>query len=445
MALHFIARLKSRIENENVLLAAGFSSLIVRGLGSVVTFLLGVVLARHLGPQQFGVYGLILASALLLSVIAQAGLPTLSTREIAVGLSRGEWSRLKGVFVGFGRFVLTASVVIGTLLAVTAISWRGLFATQSIGFAAGALLIPLLALTALVAGQLRGLHKVVVSQGIETLVRPALTLLCMGIALTSIGLTASTAIFMTIIAAMLSLAFGLARLRREVPTEVREAEPVYSSREWTRSAWPLASVDILRQVEANYGILLLGILASDQVTGIFRLALAVTVASATPLGIFHMVLSPTLARLSAHGQHSSLQRVLGRSAALMFGMLAAVAMLLLFAGQWVIVVVFGVEYLDAWPPMMFLVFAQVVNGAFGMGSILLAMGGGERQLTTSYVMSVIVGIGVAISLVDTHGAAGVAAAAIVAAVIQNALVWRAVHSQFGLDCTPFALLTVPRR
>ena len=74
-----------------------FWSAVLRGAGSAASFLLGVQLARFLMPEGFGLYAIVIAFAQMMCVVAQAGLPTLAVREIAIGIQSRDWSLIRGM------------------------------------------------------------------------------------------------------------------------------------------------------------------------------------------------------------------------------------------------------------------------------------------------------------------------------------------------------------
>ena len=80
----------------------------VRLLGMAASFIMGVLLARWLSPAGFGTYGIIVALALVLSVVAQFGLPTLATREVSVAFAEQRWSGLRGYCQTFAKIVAAA-------------------------------------------------------------------------------------------------------------------------------------------------------------------------------------------------------------------------------------------------------------------------------------------------------------------------------------------------
>ena len=88
-----IARLfTSRIGRETL----GSMGLKLTSVGLV--FLSTVILARMLGPADYGVYSYVYALISLLSVPSEFGLPTLVIRETASGMVRQDYAAVQGVW-----------------------------------------------------------------------------------------------------------------------------------------------------------------------------------------------------------------------------------------------------------------------------------------------------------------------------------------------------------
>ena len=409
----------------------------VRLLGMAASFIMGVLLARWLSPAGFGTYGIIVALALVLSVVAQFGLPTLATREVSVAFAEQRWSGLRGYCQTFAKIVAAASIVLGVVWACLAAAVPTLTGSTGANLA-GALLVPLFALTVLVSAELRAVDRIVLGQSLEVALRPAL--LC-GLLLLTIGanLTAPIAVALNVIASTVTLAAGLIWLRSSIPQPARRSA-AEQPKGWFRPAAALAAVDVLKQLDVTYGMLLLGALSREAEAGYFRVALATIIFVSTPLSIFNVVLAPALARLFAQGERERLQRILTLSASAMFATTIAALLVVFFAGKLLIRLVFGASYEPAWLPLLLLTCAQVINGFFGVGWVLLSMSGGERRLTTSFMVSVAVSILAAIPLTAFFGAAGAGAAAIIGASIQNLLAWRSVRLHSSLESSAAGFL-----
>lgn len=412
-------------------------NLVMRLAGMGASLLLGIVLARYLGPSQFGIYGIFISLAMILSVAARLGFPNLATREMAVAVHREEWTLAKGVIHWFGRTILLLSLLASAGLLLGILIWTGSTRSLWFGYAVwSAALIPLLALGALVGAELRGLDRLVAGQSLDSFVRPALTcLFCVGAVLFLGSMTTAQALGLNAIASLLTLALGLLLLRLWVPLPVRRADPERHGWRWGKSALMLGAVDGLRQVDANLGLMILGALSQTPEAGYLRVALSAVVFVTLPQTVIHLVTGPTLARLGSTGEHLQLQGLLSQSAASLSLLTMLFLIILIVAGQPLIELMFGAAYRPAWLPLVFLAAAQLVNACFGIGWILMTMAGGERQLAQFYAVSVGVSILAGIPLCIAHGATGAAAAAILGALMQNLLVWRHVRLHHSVDCS----------
>ena len=102
------------------IMLTGFGSLVLRiaGLGS--TFLLGVVLARSLGPAEYGLYGLVTTIAALGMTSALIGTHHLAVREFSVLSAAGNWQTIRKLMRSFGIATSMASMFVVTFLACLA-------------------------------------------------------------------------------------------------------------------------------------------------------------------------------------------------------------------------------------------------------------------------------------------------------------------------------------
>ncbi len=422
------------------LVVASFWSMLLRGSGMLATFVLGIQLARYLGPAEYGVYGLVIAAAMLLSSIGQLGLPTLATREVALAWSRRDYPQLRGIFRWFGLACLAASALLAAGFAGAAV-WLPA-AAGSFGPAAviGAPLIPLFALTVLVSAELRAVGRLVLGQSLEILVRPlSQSILCLIVFLAVGALTARSALVLNVVASALALLLAMYWLRRELPAPARAAHPKHHAHQWLRSAAPLAVTDVLRQLDGVYALLLMGTLTSDIDTGIFRVAQASMMLVATPLFVVHIVVAPTLARLHHDGEQEKLQALVG-TAAVANTIVAIIGTLVIaVGGPELVSLVFGPAYAPAFGPLLILCFSQIASGLFGVGFVLLPMTGGGRELTIGFAVSVGVSIIVAVPLILTWGAIGAAVAAVVGWTVNGLVVRYFTRKRLGIETTPLGM------
>ena len=102
---------KAREASASGALRSSAQSLGLRIIGLVSTFGLGVILARALGPAEFGVYGLVIAIATVVGTVALVGTPQLAVREISVRIPLKDWTGVKSLLVGFAVVALAVSAL----------------------------------------------------------------------------------------------------------------------------------------------------------------------------------------------------------------------------------------------------------------------------------------------------------------------------------------------
>src|SRR5438045_2244419 len=110
-----VAAGRAMLTERRAVVHTGFWSLVLRIAGLVSGFALGVVLARVLGPAEFGIYGLVTTVSLLAVTVAQLGTPQLAVRELSVRSARGDWAGVKAILFRFGRATMIASTVLGAI------------------------------------------------------------------------------------------------------------------------------------------------------------------------------------------------------------------------------------------------------------------------------------------------------------------------------------------
>jgi O-antigen/teichoic acid export membrane protein len=387
----------AKSQRETVL--TGLSSLVLRLAGLLCTFGLGVVLARALGPAGFGIYGLVVSIAALGMTVSLLGTPQLAVRELSVRSARGDWGGVKALIRRFGL----ASAGAGLLMGALALGIGSFISTPGDGaplyLFLGALLTLTTTVTALIAAELRGLGAMLKGQFMDIAGRPAAAfLICLAIVLAGAPLGAVDALWIQVAVSAAAAAISLVWIRSILPVEARSMGAT-GQIAWVGAAAPLWLVDVLRQVDGTYGVILMGWFASPEELGIYRVAFSCMMVVAMPVSVLHIIQAPAVSKLYKFGEHEALQRLLSETSSWMVLLVAPITLAAWLIGRPAITLVFGAAYSDAWLPLFILCLAQLVFGVFGMGPILLAMCDGERHLIKLYVVSVGLAVLAAIPLV----------------------------------------------
>ena len=393
----------------------------LRLFGAAAAFASGVILARHLGPSALGIYGVVVAISAILATVAQLGLPALATREAAVNVETNDGERLASSVKWFHLATAAAGLFFGALLIVGALL-SGRLGMSWLTALGGALLVLPTALVTLSSATLRGLGRLLLGQMLDVAARPALFTVGLLALIWSAGaLSPASAMALNVAATAACAGVGLMWVLWSLRSISGALPGPPRTKEWAAAATPLLGTTLLMQVDAQYGVLLVGALSTAAMTGIVRIAYSAVGFVSLPNTVVAVVLSPTIARLHAAGDRAQLQAILRRSALLLLVAQCAIFAAALVLGKPFILVVFGPAYAEAWMPLVILCFAQVVASAFGISLAVLTMCGGERALFRAYALSVAASVLAAIPLTMVWHGIGVAAAAVVGAVVNGVL------------------------
>jgi O-antigen/teichoic acid export membrane protein len=413
---------------------------IVRMFGMVATFGVGVQLARYLGPKGVGIYGTVLSTMAVGSVVAQLGLPQLLTREIAVHATDGG-GRIKGAIASF-LIAIAVSSILGMAIGFLLLNvWHTVPTEFSRACLWGLPLIPLLAMTNLAIGGIRGAGKESAAQFYDAVLRPVLSVVGMFIAyqlLPKINPVNTIQIQGAVVAIGVVTAF--IALARYLPRSVFRSRATRHSHQWSQSAGHMAGTEILRIVDGNYPVLLMGAIATDAEAGVLRVALAMAAMIGVVSSLVNVAVMPRAAALFSNGNRDKLQELAATSAAttLLVACVATVGVLLI--GRTAILVVFGESFLSAWLVLLIFSLAYCVNGFFGSTASILNMSGHEYFVTRAYFVGLIVGV---IVTYGFYGLCGITAAGVgllVSEVVKGLMLWVHAGRQLHVDTSALAFV-----
>ena len=425
------------------------AAFVVRVSAVALNFLVNLGMARLLGAEGYGVFALVLAWSLVLSIPAGLGFDRLVTRELARMQVRPDPPSARSMLRVATVAVTAISVVAGALVLAAALFFGDGRLEGSFGaIAVGAVIVPLVTLTALHQGALLGVHRIIRGQLPDSIVRPGVLLALVAGALLVASTRPPTVTGPLLLAA--ASACGLvasivlwrlaarsatgARLITGDGTGVSPHRPV----DWVRAALPLASLISVSIVSNQVDLVLVGLLLDPESAGVYAIAVRASVLAAFPLTVLNAALAPTYATLIAAGELERLQRIVttvARGATLVTVVLAAA--LLLYGSS--VLGLFGAEFRSGAPALSILVLGQVVNAVFGPNATLMLMGGFERRAALTIGMGVVVQVVLVLLLVGPLGLQGAAIGSTAGIVAWNVLMAVYLRRRLGIRTTPFGL------
>lgn len=432
------------------LLRGGVGSVAVKIGSTLLSVALAVVLARALGAEGFGVYSFVFALITILAIPAQMGLPNLVVRETAKAQAENDWPLINGLWRWATLMALMMSaalIIIGALAA-----WIFAARLPEGGLAVfywGLVLVPLIALGNLRGAALRGLRHVVQGQLPEFILRPAfLVVLVLGahFGLSARALTASDAMMLHALASLAAFILGAFLLLRARPVEARaETRTATRPRAWLAAALPLGMVQGMQLVNQNVGLIALGIVASAEDVGLFRVALQGAVFVAFGLSVVGHVVGPHFAQLHANGERERLQKLVTISARANLLFAAPIALTFILFGGDILTVLFGEEFVGATLALAILTLGQLVKALCGSVEVLLIMAGHERDVLFGIGISAAANVLLTLALVPTFSIEGAAAAAAISLVVWHGVLYARVIQRMGLDSTSIGFAVRKKR
>lgn len=408
----------------------------LRMVGMALGFLVGVQLARYLGVEQYGIYGYVMAVATLAGTIALFGLQLLAVRETAFAIQRKDWPGLNG----FLRWSWRRAILLALLLALGA----GLWLMRSGPGSAmplplwGAAFVVVTAIVALVGPMLRGLGQIVGGQSLDSVLVPGLQCLMLAGAMLAIGsLDAAHALAIGVAATAIAAVVGLAWLWRRVPAAARGAAPRVDGAEWHRAMLPMGATTVMRALDSQMPMLVLGAIVVAADLGTFRVALASMLLVNFPYTLVSIVAPPIASRLVAAGDELRLRRLAAVATAATLLPTLGVALLLYLFGVPLISFIFGADYAGAWPVLMVLALAGIGNSFFGVTPAILFATGNERLVTVAFATGVLL-LGLLLAfLAPPYGIIGGALALALSVSVREVMLWHFTRKATAIDSSPW--------
>lgn len=381
----------------------------------------GVLLARMLGPAEFGVYSIAIAAVTLLGTLAALGLPPLVTREVAIHQAQENWPLLKGLLATSQLWVLLASLFFVAVGGALVLLDRFPATLTLMGRVSILVLVPLIALNLLRAGILRGLHSVLAADVPDLLLRPlAVFMMLGGVYAFALEMNAGSALLIQTGAALLALGFGSWLLTRRLPEPARQTTLETTHRQWLRSSGIFLAITIVGMLEGQVPLYLLGHLAGPEQAGLYQAANQIVGVVAMGLVAINMPLQPKLAAAWVKGGKEQAQKLVADASRLSAAVAFVSAFTLLLFAEWVLGI-YGAAYVEAAGALRILAVGQFINAVSGPCGFVLVATGNQKIALYGIATGLLVATTIIWFLAPPYGLVGAALGAMLGTLTWNAL------------------------
>ncbi|MGK0499672.1 MAG: O-antigen/teichoic acid export membrane protein [Oceanicoccus sp.] len=378
--------------------------------GRALTIIFGIIVAKELGPKNFGLYSFVMSIIAIALIPATAGLPKLLIRDVASTQHNEQWGLLKGLIIWANAYAITISfVVIAVLLVVIQQQWIDQ-TTGGILFIALAM-VPLKALLTIQSSTLSGLQYPSSAQIPLLILFPLTTLAILSIVLhLNESISLANVMQTQIVAGVIALSASAGLQLKKIPPAVTNVKAIFTIGKWQKSLAPFSLLMIVSTINTEMTSIFLGSLASKESVGHFRVAAQAAGLLAIGLQSINLIISPLITQLFKDNKSVELQKLITNSVRLSCLVTIPPALIFIIFGENIISIIFGVDYLPSALPLSILCLGQIVNVVSGSSGTILNATFNEKKSLIGVFSSMIITASLLPFLIESHQEIGAAIA-----------------------------------
>jgi len=406
-----------------------------------LALLVGIFLARILGPEGLGVYSLAIATIAVLNIPTEFSWSTYLMREAAGAHVRSDWGYLGAVFAWCTRTIFLMSLAV-VIVAAAVLLFLPINHELRWTILAALLLIPLIAQSNARDLAMRGMNLQLIGQLPMLILRPGMFLVFLSLAFVALGTMSAPQAMLLHVLAMVAVVVAISILFwRNTPQVTAQPSVAFDGRAAFRAAWPMGMTEGLRVLNGHLAVFLIGALTDAGAVGLFKVADSIGMMCAMPLSILNIVAAPQIARLHAANDARRLKKLVSTVALGMTLGAASLALFVMFFGAEILLPLFGAQFARAETPMLILCLGYALGAMLGPATVFMNMTGRERTVTRGIVVSFTANLVLGAALISTLDIVGAALANVAAYFIWYGWMWWEAKRQAGVDTSLVPALT----
>jgi len=288
---------------------------------------------------------------------------------------------------------------------------------------------------------IRGLGRVVIGTVPDSIIRPSLALLFLISAIylfSDAEMTPLMAMGIYLASVFIAFCISLILMWKLTPKENRKMSVLQiESNKWKKAAYPLTVVGGLQLMYSYTDILILGLFHEDADVGIYRAVGQLGTLVVFGLSAINQMLHPDFSKLYAANELDKLQKIVTYSSLAIFTFAIIPAVVFLFAGEYILRLTFGDDYMVGFIPLVILTLGQLANASFGSVGALLNMTGHEKDAMKGMMYSLGVNFVLAFLLIPIYGMVGAATSTAVSLMAWNIILRYYVKKRLNIESIGF--------
>lgn len=375
-----------------------------------LTFISGVFIARVLGAEDFGLYGIVISMAAILAIPSQSGFGNLIIKEVASVTENTSNSYARQV----RSWAAKRSFIISMLIASFAI----VYFLSSSTYSDNRTIYILSALSVVIMGQnissysyLKGVGKTEMAQVVEVLVYPFVFLVGCFIVWRLDDFSLEIAMVLRCIALLFVSWSGFVLIRKRVTgsgaiNAVGKTKDIDSKR-LKRLLIPFVFSDGIRVAQAHLFLLIISAFLTASDAGQFKVAQSLILFIQLPATVLITILSPEISRLYETDLSSMKQKV--KNATQVYTLITFVAFVAVyFISLDLIVFMFGVQYAFSSSILVIVSLFIFLSSFFGFGDVILNMVGQGKVVLKISIFTLIITVFISVLAMKAYGLTGAA-------------------------------------
>lgn len=399
-----------------------------------LSFLSGVMLARFMGSENYGLYGLLLSVATVSCSGVVRSISVLLVRELAGARALKKNSQMIGIITMIALLVLI--VIIISAILINVLPAFDIAVPNNL-----LLIIGLMLGLSMIGSLLRGLKRTASGLFVEQAARPLFLILAIFYIIngdwTTLSISFEQGVEVLIIALLCAIILGGGLLVKAWPAGLFQSGFTIDSR-WIIKSLPLLLVLGYSQgISVQLPILMMGSMVEPTVIGNFRVADTMAGLISLTLIAANVALGPRIAALNAKGDMQELEHLIRIAASVICCVAIPLALVFMIFGTSLMPLIFGEEYMSAAGYLPVLCLAQVINSFCGPVMLALNMLGEEKENIKAIMFSLLLTLFIGWFLIDAYGGLGAAWAKTAGLAGWNFyLVW-ALYKNKNILCLPY--------
>ena len=403
---------------------AGGAGIIFLGvlLSRFFGFVYRVLIARYLGPEDYGLISLAIAILTTAIPIAVFGLPVGVARYVSYFKSKNNLKKIKGV-LNFSFSVVTVTGIVTSIILYFLAGWLAISFFHeprlAIILKAFAFSIPLFTLKNIAHAAVRGFQQMKYRVYSETFISKTIlivatfTVLIMGF-----GILAATIAYIVSIIAFFVASFYF--LNKLFPFH-GVIKPTYINKELISFSWPLVFSAVIWAFVGHLDTIMLGYFDTAANVGIYNAAFPTAVLISVILGSFGVVFMPASTELFAKKKTGDLQKLFSIVTKWIYiTVLPGFLLMLLFASP-ILKLFFGQKYILGAFPLSILAVGYFIASIVGPTAQMLQTLGKTKIILLNHSIVLIVDLILNFYLIPLYSIVGAAIATMIAISTWNIL------------------------